>query len=363
MCCKQSERNKAMKNPYETLGVSKDASADEIKSAYRRLAKKYHPDLNPNDPTAAEKLKEVNEAFSVLSDDQKRKNYDQFGSADGPTGFGFGGFDFSGGFGDLGDIFGQMFGFGGGRRGTNQANAPQRGADIEMRVNLTFEEAAFGTSKVLSVTSNKQCKTCNGTGAKDGTAFETCSACHGTGRVTSVQNTMFGRVQTESTCGACHGTGKIIKEKCPDCNGKGYNRTTTNVEVEIPGGVDNGEVLRVSGKGEAGKNGGKTGDLIIVVSVSPHKTLKRKGSNLFAEIEVPLKDALLGCQKEIDGVGEKLTITIPECTQPGTTQILRGKGTKSLGRMTRGDLYVTINVKLPKKLDKKQRKALEDLEL
>ena len=284
-----------------------------------------------------------------------------FGS--GSSNGGFGGFDFSGGFSDLGDIFGQMFGFGGGRRGGTSANAPHRGADIEMRVNITFEEAAFGVKKTINVTSNKTCDSCSGTGAKGGTAFETCNACHGTGRVRSVQNTMFGQVQTESTCGACHGTGKIIKEQCPDCRGKGYNRTTTEVEVEIPGGVENGEILRVSGKGESGKNGGKSGDLLLIVMVAPHKTLKRKGANLFAEIEIPLKDALLGCKKEIDGVGEKLAITIPECTQPGTTQILRGKGVKNLGRLTRGDLYVTINVKLPKKLDRKQRKTLEELEL
>lgn len=356
-----------MKNPYEVLGVSKDASQDEIKTAYRKLAKKYHPDLNPNDPQAADKLKEVNEAFGILGDEQKRKNYDTYGSADPGAGFGGGGSysggfsGFGGDFSDFGDILGQMFGFG--RQGNRSKNGPMRGSDIEVQLKISFEEAIFGAKKTITLTRNQTCKDCNGTGAKGGTAFETCKNCGGTGRVRTVQNTMFGQMQTESVCSSCGGSGKIIKEKCSSCNGKGSMRKVAQVNVDIPAGIDTGEALRVSGEGESGKNGGQAGDLIVVVVVENHKTLKRKGPNLFTDLKISLKEALLGCKKEIDGAGEKVTVTIPECTQPESVQIIRGKGAKSLGRMSRGDLYVTIKVELPKKLDRSTKQQIEDLKI
>ena len=354
-----------MKNPYETLGVDKNASQDEIKSAYRKLAKKYHPDLNPGDSKAAEKLKEVNEAFGVLSDEQKRKNYDTYGSADGAFGgagggfSGFGGQGFSG-FGGFEDILSQMFGFGGGSR---NANGPSRGADLEMRISISFEEAAFGCKKSVTLTKTQNCTECKGTGAKGGTAFEPCKQCGGTGRVRTVQNTMFGRVQTEGVCPTCNGKGKIIKETCSACGGKGSERKTVTIDIDIPGGIDNGQIVSVSGAGEAGKNGGPNGDLHVVVLVAPHKTLKRKGANLYTELEVSLKEALLGAKKEIDGVGEKLVVDVPECAQPGQTIILRGKGTKQISRILRGDLYVTLKVKLPKKLDRKTKREIENLDI
>lgn len=353
-----------MKDPYSVLQVSKNATSEDIKSAYRKLAKKYHPDLNPNDPSAAEKLKEVNEAFSVLGDENKRKNFDTYGSAEpgaafGGGGFG-GGFDF-GGFGGFEDILSSVFGFGGGGRSERKTNSASRGADMQIRMNLSFEEAAFGVKKSISVTRNETCSECKGTGAKDGKDFETCKTCSGRGRVKTTQSTMFGRMVSEAICPDCGGTGKRIKNKCSKCGGKGTNRETRTIDVDIPGGIETGQVITISGQGEAGRNGGPAGDIIVIINVLPHKTLKRKGSNVYAEISVTFADAILGKKVEFDGISEKLTLRVPEFTQPDSVLVMRGKGTKILGKGGFGDLYATIKVELPKNLDKKQKKIVEEL--
>ena len=262
----------ANRDYYEILGVNKTASEEEIKSAYRRLAKKYHPDLNPNDPTAGEKLKEVNEAYSVLSDKQKRSNYDNFGSADGfagASGGGFGGFGGAGfsGFSGFEDIFGGMFGdiFGGGRKSRQSGPSPIKGQDIDVKVNISFAESLYGATRTVRVTKNKACDDCKGTGAKNGNDFETCSSCNGTGRIRKTQNTMFGAMSTESICTACAGSGKKIKNKCSTCGGYGYSRVTVDEKIDIPGGVEEGQVLIISGHGNAGKNGGPAGDILVGV--------------------------------------------------------------------------------------------------
>lgn len=361
----------ANKNYYEILGVNKNASDDEIKKAYRSLAKKYHPDLNPGNKEAAEKLKEVNEAYSVLSDKTKKQNYDTYGNENGPQGFGggsgFGGFgDFSGfggGFSDFGDIFSNIFGgaFGGGRRSSRGASEAMQGADIQVKMKLSFIEAAFGCKKSVNLTRSETCKSCKGSGAKNGTELTTCSNCKGTGTVRTAQNTPFGQIVSEGICPECKGKGKKIKEKCPDCSGAGVTRENRSIELNIPGGIDNEQVLTLRGQGEAGRNGGPAGDMQILIQVEPHKLLKREGYDVYVDVPISFTEALLGGKVNIPGIGETLELTIPELTQTGTILTLKGKGTKVLNKNSYGDLFAKVTVEMPKSLDKKEKQLIKEL--
>lgn len=360
----------ADKNYYDILGVNKGASDDEIKKAYRKLAKKYHPDLNPGNAEAAEKLKDVNQAFSVLSDKTKRQNYDTYGSETGPQGFGgfgsgfgsgFGGFDASD-FGGFGDIFSNIFGggFGSSSRGRKTTMASQ-GADIQVKIKLSFVEAAFGCKKSINLTRSETCNTCKGTGAKNGTEMTTCSKCKGTGVVRTTQNSIFGQMISESVCPDCHGSGKMIKEKCPHCSGAGITRENRSIELNIPGGIDNNQVLTLRGQGEAGRNGGQAGDIQILIQVENHKTLKREGYDVFEDVPISFTEAMLGGKIKIPGINETLELVIPECSQTGTIITLKGKGTKILNKNGYGDLFAKLVIEIPKCLDKKQKEMLEKL--
>ena len=360
----------ANKNYYDILGVNKNASDDEIKKAYRSLAKKYNPDLNPGNTEAAEKLKEVNEAFSVLSDKTKKQNYDTYGSADGPQGFGgfgggFSGFGDSGfgGFGDFGDIFSNIFGgaFGGGRSRTGRGNEQRQGADIQVKMKLSFVEAAFGCKKSVNLTRSEECSHCKGTGAKNGTEFTTCAKCSGRGTIRQAQNTPFGQIVSEGVCPDCHGTGKKIKEKCPNCSGAGVTRENRSIELNIPGGIANDQVLTLRGQGEAGRNGGPAGDMQILIQVEPHKTLKREGYDVYEDVPITFTEALLGAKIKIPGINETLELNIPECTQNGTILSLKGKGIKILNKNSYGDLFAKIVVEMPKSLDKKEKQKISEL--
>lgn len=350
----------ANKDYYEILGVDKNASADDIKSAYRRLAKKYHPDLNQNNPEAAEKFKEVGEAYEVLGDEKKRSNYDQFGSADGQPNFGdfFGGNGgFSEGFGGFGDIFGDIFGAFGGRGRT-----VERGEDIEVQITLSFDEAAFGVTKEITIPKLEKCSVCSGTGAKNGKEFSTCSTCRGTGRVRYSQQTLFGTTIQEGPCKDCNGTGKIVKEKCSDCNGKGYKKVTKTVKIKVPAGIDNGQTITMRGEGNCPIRDGICGDLRIHVRVSPHKVLVRNGFDLHLELYVPFTLALLGGKVTIPTLNGDYDLQIKELTQSGTIMRLKNKGIKHLNSNAYGDLIVTVKTEAPKSLDKKTKELLKQID-
>lgn len=351
----------ADKDYYGILGVDKNASADDIKSAYRKLAKKYHPDLNKDNPDAANKFKEVNEAYEVLGDEQKRKNYDQFGSADGPQGFGggfggAGGFNFSGGFEDIfSDIF-SAFG------GQSRAQQRYQGEDINVSIEITLKEAAQGTTKNIIVNKVETCSSCSGTGAKNGKEFTTCKTCNGQGRVRYQQQTIFGTTIREGECQACNGTGKIVKEKCSDCNGKGYKKVAKTVTVKIPAGIDNDQILRMRGEGNAPTRKGVNGDLNVQIKVKEDKLLKRKGFDLYLDLYVPFTTLILGGKIEVPTVDGPYELEIKELTQSGTVMRIKNKGVKVLNKESKGDLLVTLKAESPKSLDKKAREALKNIE-
>ena len=349
---------------YEVLGVDRNADDAALKKAYRALAKKYHPDMNPGDKEAEKKFKEASEAYAVLSDAEKRRQYDQFGHAAfeggaGGAGGGFGGFDFSGA--DFGDIFGDIFGdlFGGGRRGGRAGNGPMQGANIRKGVRITFEEAVFGCEKELEVVIKDPCTTCNGTGAKPGTSPETCKKCGGKGQVVYTSQSFFGTVQNVQTCPDCHGTGKIIKEKCSDCAGTGYVASKKTIQVSIPAGIDNGQSIRIRGKGEPGTNGGPRGDLLVEVTVSRHPVFGRQDMHIFSTAPISFAQAALGGDVRIKTVDGDVLYNVKPGTKTDTKVRLKGKGVPSLrNKQVRGDHYVTLVIQTPEKLSAEAKEAL-----
>lgn len=352
----------AKRDYYEVLGVSKDATEEDLKKAYRKLAKQYHPDVNKDNSKQAEaNFKEVNEAYEVLSDSQKRGAYDKFGHAGvDPNGFGGAGFgDYNGfgdiNFGDIGDIFETFFGFGG---NTKRKSGPQRGADIKYQVEISFEEAAFGVKKSLNINRLETCETCKGNGSKPGTNPVTCSACNGTGQVQYKRSTPFGQFVKTETCNQCHGEGKIILHYCDTCKGKGQVRKNIKVEINIPAGIDNGQIVRHSGFGDYGPKGGPAGDLYIEVRIRPHSLFKREGTTVTCEIPITFVHAALGGEMDIPTLDGKVRKNIPEGTQTGTIFTLKGKGIPSIKTGVRGDQLVKVVVEVPKKLNDKQRDLL-----
>ena len=350
---------------YEVLGVEKSASEDEIKKAYRKLAKANHPDLHPGDKECEERFKEINEAYEVLSDPDKRAKYDQFGhaafdpSAGGPGGAGFGGF---GGFGDIfgggfGDIFGDIFGggFGGGQ---TQRSGPRRGENLRVRLNITFEEAAFGCEKEINVGRVEQCPDCKGNGCAPGTTPEVCPDCKGTGSVRTTQRTPFGMAQSTAPCSKCRGTGKIIHQPCPTCRGMGNIRKQHKISVSVPAGIDDGQTISLRGQGNFGANGGPQGDMLVTIIVRPHARFERDGSSVLLEQEISYAQAALGAEIEVPTLDGKVKLTIPEGTQPDAVFRMRGKGIPYLRGSGRGDQFVTIRIAVPKNLTSAQKELL-----
>ena len=350
---------------YEVLGVEKGASADEIKKAYRKSAMKYHPDRNPGDKTAEEKFKELGEAYEVLSDDEKRARYDQYGHAGVDPNFGAGGFGGGSGFGgfggfDFGDIFGEFFG-GGGRRGSTQ-NVPMRGENVGVRVEVTFEEAAFGTEKQVSAQRIENCSACSGTGSADG-SVETCSYCRGAGQVRTTRNVMGMTMQTTSECPQCSGRGKVIKNPCSTCRGKGKVRRTQKVNVKIPAGVDHGQSVRVRGEGCVGSNGGPSGDLLVEISIRRHSVFQRYGQDVLCEVPITFTQAALGGEIEVPTLDGKTKFDLPEGTQTGREFVLNGIGIPYVNNpRRRGNHRFTVVVETPTKLNKEQKELLQKLE-
>lgn len=355
---------------YEVLGVSKNATADELKKAYHKLARKYHPDLNKDNPEAADKFKEANEAYSVLSDPQKRAAYDQYGhaafqngggagpGAGNPFGGGFQGFGGFGGGEGMDDIFNMFFGGAGRGAGRRADNGPRQGADLRMDTQITFEEAAFGTEKKVPVNREEECETCHGSGAAPGSTPETCPDCHGTGEIRVTQNSLFGQVVNVRSCPKCHGTGKIVTHPCKDCHGKGRVKKRRVLTVKIPAGVDNGSRLRVAGEGEAGIRGGRPGDLYVYLYVKPHKFFGREGTSVTCEVPINIVQATLGAEIEVPTLYGQVKVKIPEGTQPNKILRLKGKGIVSLRTGQKGDQMVRIKVVIPTGLSDTQKEAL-----
>ena len=349
---------------YEVLGVQKGASEEEIKKAYKKMARKYHPDLNPGDKDAEEKFKEVNEAYEVLSDAEKKARYDQIGFAGVDPNFGAGGGGYGGGagfdFGDLGDIFGSFFGggFGGGQTRRNP-NAPQRGESIRMNLTISFEEAAFGCEKELELDRYESCETCHGSGAAPGTSPETCPDCGGSGVVQTRRQTPMGVFASTAPCSRCGGRGKIIKEPCKDCRGSGMVRRRRKIQASVPAGIDNGQTISIRGQGHAGKNGGPAGDLLVTITVRPHELFRREGTSVLCEAPITFPQAVLGAELEIPTIDGKVKYDIPEGTQSGTTFRLKGKGIPALNGRGRGDQYVTVYIETPRNLNRAQKEALK----
>ena len=345
---------------YEVLGVDKSSDDSQIKKAYRQMAKKYHPDMNPGDAEAEAKFKEVNEAYAVLSDPEKKQIYDQYGhdglDPSSGMGGGFGGFDGFGGV-DLGDIFGSFFG--GGRSSSASRNAPRRGDDITYRLTITFEEAAFGCTKELKYNRIEACGDCNGTGAEKGKGIETCQRCKGSGTVTVTQRTMFGMMQSQKTCDSCKGRGKIIKNPCGNCRGTGNVKVSKKLDVNIPAGVDDGGRICLRGQGNTGINGGSYGDLYIIVSLKPHEIFEREGNDLFCDVPVSYADLVLGGEIEVPTLLGTVKYTIPEGTQSGTRFCLKGKGVVIYNTKNYGDLYFTVTMETPKNLSGEAKEALK----
>ncbi len=364
------------KDYYEVLGLKKGATDAEIKKAYRQMAKKYHPDLNPDNPEAEAKFKEVNEANDVLSDPEKKARYDQFGFAGvdpsygagaggaGTGGFGgFGGFSTAGGSMDFGDIFGDIFGaFGGGGGSRQNPNGPRRGSDIVVSLSISFMEACKGITHDIEINRVETCDECGGSGAKKGTEAKTCPDCRGTGKVNVRQQTMFGMMQTTRTCSKCMGKGKIIDSPCPKCSGSGNVQKKSTISVNIPAGIADGQTIRLSGKGNAGSNGGPRGDLKVRISVRPDKVFERDGDNILIEVPLTYTQAALGAEIDIPTIDGTIKYTIPAGTQPGKVFTLRSKGVQHCQRSGRGDQLVAVSIEVPTNLNKKQKDALQAFE-
>lgn len=359
---------------YEVLGLSKGASDDEIKKAFRKGAMKYHPDKNPGDKAAEEKFKEINEAYEVLSDPDKKSRYDRFGHAGvdpsygggaggfgGFGGFGGAGFGGEGGFGfeDIFDMFGGAFGGGGARRGGRRG--PAKGKDLQKTITIDFTDALFGCTKELEINKDVKCKTCGGSGAKPGTGKKKCDVCGGSGQVSQVSQTPFGRFQNIVTCNKCGGSGELIETPCQDCGGTGKIRKKVKIKVDIPAGVDNDSVITLRGQGAPGANGGPEGDLYIVVNVRPHEVYKRKGDDLYLEMPITFDQAALGAKVQVPGFSETYSYTISPGTQNGSTFRLKGKGATNVRTKRKGDLYVKVNVEIPAKLSMKEKKAVKEM--
>jgi chaperone protein DnaJ len=356
----------ANKDYYAVLGVEKTADDKELKKAYRKLAMKYHPDKNPDNKEAEEKFKEVNEAYEVLSDPQKRQIYDQYGAdaVNGQGGFGgAGGFN---GAGDFGDIFGDIFGdfFGGGSRGFGgfggaQKRGPRRGADIRQHIGITFEEAVFGKKVSLKVNRSEECDECHGTGCKPGTSKSTCNTCGGRGVISEVRQTMFGSMASQRECPDCHGTGEKIESPCSKCGGSGSVRKTKTIEVNIPAGIDDGQTIKLAGQGEFGEPGAPRGDLYLWIEVKPHKLFKRDGFDIYMDMPISFVQATLGDELEVPTIDGNVKYSMPPGTQTGTVFRLKGKGIQRINSSARGDQYVKVNVQIPKKISDKQADLLK----